>query len=456
MKTIFITSFNPFISRNILETDVLRLLKQQMDWRIVIFVPDYKKDYFVKNFGSRNVLIEGVKELSVAKQDIVFKYLAGSLIDTKTRWFHQRRKLSNDKNYFHYWFSCVLAKVFSKISLVIGLIRFFDFLFIEKDCFARYFSKYNPDLLFATDIFHNNDVHFLAEAKKHDVLTVGMVRSWDNITNKGLFRFKPDKLIVHNDIIKRETIKYENMKAKDIFISGMPQLDYYFKESRLPKGEFFARIGFDPSCRLIFFSPLGKRFIDTDGQVLEILKEALAQKLMPDDIRFLVRLPPNDDVVFNNFSPDSNFFIYKTGIPFKTDIFSDWEVTKNEWLTLADSLYYSSLVVVYASSLIIDAAAFDKPIVLISFDGFKVKDKLNSVNRFVNYYDHTKNMLKTHCCTVARSKEELIEGINMYLRDTKLYQPGRARLFREQVYKFDGQSAARIAGFIISQVNTLS
>ena len=65
MRTLFITSFHAHISRNILATPVLSILKSRQDLRLVILVPDYKVSYFEENFGppasGGNVLIEGFK-----------------------------------------------------------------------------------------------------------------------------------------------------------------------------------------------------------------------------------------------------------------------------------------------------------------------------------------------------------------------------------------------------------
>ncbi|MFY9493278.1 MAG: hypothetical protein WAP55_02280 [Minisyncoccia bacterium] len=452
MRTIFITSFNPFISRNILESDVLEAIKKTADCRIVIFCPDYKKDYFVKNFASENVLIEGIKDLPVRKQGIIFRYLSGSLLNTKTRFLHQKRKLSQDKDFFAYILSRFLAYFASKIPGVKSLARFLDHISINSVFFKPFFEKYEPDLVFCTDIFHNSDINLLAEAKKSGITVVGMVRSWDNITNKGLFRFTPDKLIVHNETIKSEVVKYQGMKSGNIFVGGMPQLDYYFNEPRISRLDFFKNIGFDPSCRLVFLGPLGKRFIETDWQILEILKNKSNEGSLPDDVRFLVRLPPNDKVELDYFLPSKRFFIYETGVSFKEGSFSDKEVTNKETIKLADSLFHSDLVVVYASSLIIDAVCFDKPVVCVSFDGFEKKDDLSSVGRFVKYYDHVKKMLKTNCCRVAENQDELVKNINLYLNNPQIDKDGRERFLREQAYKFDGSSGLRIGKFIVSML----
>ena len=58
MGTIFLTSFHPLISRNILMSGLPAMLSK--DRRVVVFVPAKKADYFRENFSGPNVIVEGV------------------------------------------------------------------------------------------------------------------------------------------------------------------------------------------------------------------------------------------------------------------------------------------------------------------------------------------------------------------------------------------------------------
>src|SRR3989344_4769139 len=89
-RTIFITSFNPFATRNVLFSDAFRVLSQQSDLRLVIFCPDYKKDYFQEKFRAANVIIEGVRTEVINKQDVLFGYLGRSINNTSTLVLHRK------------------------------------------------------------------------------------------------------------------------------------------------------------------------------------------------------------------------------------------------------------------------------------------------------------------------------------------------------------------------------
>ncbi len=447
VKTIFITSFNPFISRNILETDTLKSLSAEKNLRIVIFVPEYKKDYFSEKFGRGNILIEGIKDFAVSKQDIFFRYITSSLINSRTLLFHQREKLARDRNYFHYLLSRFFAVFMSQSKFFKRVVRLLDFLTIKKEYFSDYLEKYCPKLLFSTDIFHNLDTHFLAEAKNRHVPTVSMIRSWDNVTNKGIFRVKPDNLIVHNEIIKSQAIKHEDMKEQNIFVSGLPQFDHYFKGFQPSLREvFFKKIGLDHSKKTILFAPHGKRFHNTDWHILEIIKNKLDKNL-----QFIVRFPPNDTVEFNSFVPDHRFFIKKTGFPFPAREFKDNEVTFKDTLSLAEELYHSDLVINYGSTISIDAAVFNKPVILIAFDGWEKLPYEKSVRRFLEY-NHVNLLIQTGFFLVAKNEEELLNLVGRYLKKPIVNEAARNKLMNEQVWKVDGLSGERISGYIKSLI----
>ena len=134
-KTIFISSFNPFILRNILLGDVLSTLKKDDKVKIVIFVPDYKVDFFKKEIGAPNIIIEGIKTLPISRRDIIFRFITSSLINTSTVFVHKRVQLEYDGRTLRFLVSWLLMKIFSRFSIFKELIRCLDYAFIEKKYF---------------------------------------------------------------------------------------------------------------------------------------------------------------------------------------------------------------------------------------------------------------------------------------------------------------------------------
>lgn len=442
MTTLLVTSFNPFISRNLLCGDFLTTLKTRPDLRVVLIVPDYKKDFFEKNFGGGNVVVEGVPVEPPSRREVIFKYLASSLVWTRTIFVHKREKLAKDKKILRFLSSLFLMAIG---SLVIPrkICRAVDYWLAEPEKFTDLISKYSPELIFATDVFNDDDVRLLHAAKKANVLTTGMVRSWDNITTKGLFRAKPDKLAVHNEIIKKEAVRHCDMRAEDVPVVGLPQFDIYFQPSKLSREEFFRKLGLDPAKKLIMFSPFGNRFWDLDWQILEILKNSGHQ--------ILARMTPQDLVDLSKFQTAPNVYVDHPGQRFHEEKARDAELGKEDLQWLSDSLYYSDLVVTCGATLGLDALAFDKPVIMVGFDGLEGRPYIKSVNRFLKF-DHPQIIFQTGGFYTAKSKEEMFSKTGEYLKDPSLDREKRAKLKEIFYYKSDGRSGNRLGEFILSAI----
>lgn len=84
MKTIFLTAFTNFVVRNILDTEILRILKSEPGLRIVILAPDEEHDYLSKHFSAENVVVEGVRMLPVGTTKALISFICRSLVKTYT------------------------------------------------------------------------------------------------------------------------------------------------------------------------------------------------------------------------------------------------------------------------------------------------------------------------------------------------------------------------------------
>ncbi|MEK7640471.1 MAG: CDP-glycerol glycerophosphotransferase family protein [Patescibacteria group bacterium] len=442
MRTILISSFNPFISRNLFCGDFLTGLKSASDTRVILIVPDYKKDFFEKNFGGGNVSVEGVVIVSPSRREVMFKYLASSLVWTRTIFIHKREKLAKDKKGLRFLSSLFLMAVGS-LAIPRKICRALDYWLDKPEKFQALITKYSPSLIFATDVFNDDDVRLLHAAKSVGVPTVGMIRSWDNVTTKGLFRAKPSKLVVANEIIKKEAIGYCDMRAKDVSVVGLPQFDIYFKGGHQPREEFFKKINLDPNKKLIMFAPFGNRFWDLDWQILEILKKTGHQTL--------ARMTPQDLVDLSKFQPASNTRIDWPGQRFHENKARDAELGQEDLQWLSDSLYYSDLVVTCGATLGMDAAVFDKPVIMVGFDGLEKRPYIKSVNRFLKF-NHPQIVYRTGGFKVARSEKELHQMMEEYLKNPLLDQENRQKMIKEFCVYLDGKSGNRLGSYILGLV----
>ena len=142
-----------------------------------------------------------------------------------------------------------------------------------------------------------------------------------------------------------------------------------------------------------------------------------------------------------------NLILDKPG-RFNSSFLDRWNPTKADVIHLASTLKYSDLIINVSSTLVIEAAIFDTPIINIGFDGYQNKSYLESVRRYYDYYTHYLNIIKSGGVKIAKSPGELISLINQYLENPSLDKEGRKRIVQEQLWKFDGKSAERVAEYV--------
>ncbi|MEK7137942.1 MAG: hypothetical protein AAB787_00385, partial [Patescibacteria group bacterium] len=206
-RTIFITSFHGLVSR-VLLSGVLDYLQQQNNYRIILLVPDFKKAYFQEVFGRRpGIIIETVSREQLPWSALIFHKLSFVFLHTRTMKLI-RRSFRGYRHFYQIVLAQLMASGLGRWRVVRELFRAINYYLSGPPMFTGFFETYKPDLVFSTDVKELLDSQLLIEAKKRKVFTIGMVRSWDYLTGKGMVRIKPDKLVVHNRVIQAEAERY--------------------------------------------------------------------------------------------------------------------------------------------------------------------------------------------------------------------------------------------------------
>ncbi len=438
-KTIFVTSFFGLIGRNILATDFLKIIRSVENLRIVILTPEHKKDFYRQYFGSSNVIVEGVMDRFVSRIDNIFNSIFLNSLDSNSRKIHRLLELKKDKRYSIFLYHLFLSKTVGKSKLFRLWLRWFYFNFIPSLRFSYLFAKYKPDLVFSTDIFDPDDVDLMKEAKKRRVFTVGMIRSWDSITTKGLNKIIPDRLIVSTPGLKEEAACFNDISQEDIHVVGIPHYDNYIKDRKLSRGEVFKKLNLDPTKKVVFFAPPSSIYSKDDP-----IAEMIVHTLKTLDVQLLLRLYIVGGVNLGQIKPAPNKIAIDD--PGGEKNFSRADLILGD-AHLVDLLYHSDVVVAFASTLAIDAIVFDKPVVFIGFD-VTPKPYWESLCRFYDY-DHQRAILRTGGIRLAQNTGELIEFVSMYLSNPKLDEDGRRKVIEERCWKLDGKSSERLADIIL-------
>ena len=117
-----------------------------------------------------------------------------------------------------------------------------------------------------------------------------------------------------------------------------------------------------------------------------------------------------------------------------------WDLPKKDTEHLAQLMTAADVVVTPCSTLSIDAACVDTPIINVFFDGETPVHPGVSARRFM-HYTHYAHILDTGGIAKAMNIEDFVRMTDAYFENPRLDSAGRQNILRQQFNQIDGQAA---------------
>jgi CDP-glycerol glycerophosphotransferase (TagB/SpsB family) len=253
---------------------------------------------------------------------------------------------------------------------------------------------------------------------------------------------------VHSETERQEALRLHGVPERQIRVVGIPHYDRYVDGSRTPRDNFCAPLGIPADRRIVLFAPTGDRYLahnTVDRDIVEFLDATL-----PYDCHLLVRLPPTDSVASLDGFVSKRTTIERPSTRFGT--LKNIELASGDDDHLADTLHWSDVVVSGPSTIAVDAAFFDKPVILIGFDGKDKRSYYDGVRRYYDY-DHWQPVVESGGVRLVESEQALREALDAYVRDPKLDAEGRMRIVVAEAYQSDGNATERLAQVLLGMIS---
>lgn len=453
MKTIFLSINRGLLARNILRTDAFRILRDHSDIRIVIFVPPGIPNYFRREFEAKGkVVLEEIHPFKYGafRRFIFLPFLQGLLFTDTTKIIYkygsrQVKRLST----ISYAFRHALYTLLRRFASLKRAVRWVEFHWYKDAHYDNYFNTYEPDLVFTPTIMSVADLALLKSAKRRGIHHVAMPKSWDHL-DKFLHPFVPECFIVHNRYLKDAAIKLQEYPPASVLISGHPQFDMYVEREHLMSREDFCRkLRLDPSRKLIMFGSAGV-WTPQDEDVVEMLYQWIMEGSLRESCALLIR-PHSADCHkkrFERFKGRPNLAVVDYRV---TDYFPDhWDPSEEEMVEFVNVLAHMDLNINSFSTLTLDAACFDKPVVNVAFDIEKTpfKDSIIHMYERANY----REVVESGAVRMAYSAEIFKAELDRYLEHPE-YEQKERRVLRERLCgTLDGKAGDRIARHLLHLV----
>ena len=315
--------------------------------------------------------------------------------------------------------------------------------------YRREFENSKPRVLFCSHQRPPIILPAVLAARELGIPTATFIFSWDNLTSKGRIAAPFDHFLVWSDLMKAELLRYyPDVRPDRVHVVGTPQFDPYADASLLwTREEFFARIGADPARPLLCYSGGDHGTCPEDPAHVRVLMELVRSGRIQRRPQVLVRPAPVDDgkryaEVRNAFS--ELIFAQPAWIhPDKGDWSGVFPLRKDVQF-LANLTHHTDVNVNLASTMTLDFAVHDKPVVNVAFDVADPPPLGEPLWDLYYQFEHYRPVVELGAARFARSPAELAEHINAYLAEPGLDREARRRLVELEVGVPVGQSSARI------------
>ena len=222
------------------------------------------------------------------------------------------------------------------------------------------------------------------------------------------------------------------IRAEKVAVVGSPQFDFHLAPELLEdRATYCRRLGLDPSQPYIVIGTGTRKWLPNEPAGVVQIVDALSRRLAHCQV--LVRLHPKDDgqrwrehaeffarhrTVLQHTSPPTH--MDNGGFVPPTDFFRDQ----------INCLKHAAVVLNTASTLTVDAAILDRPVICFGYDTQCDPKFPNGRALEYSQSNHYRTLVETGGVRVVRALEECLAAIEHYLRHPECDREGRDKIVR--------------------------
>jgi hypothetical protein len=443
---VFMTVSTPWAIRNYFQTGVVRRLSE--DVGVIVLTTDLLARCLARDGHDSYVEIavwdsgEEPTPWRLARQLRKKLYMESQRIQTEKIWsryarrpFYQRASAP---------FIAAAARLINPGRLL-QLARKLDLGLNRSNVFGDRFCGAAPALLFATHADTYFEEAVLRSALSNGVGAALMVLSWDHLSTKVVLGDNYRRVMVWTELQRDEVLANYSWYAPDqVRVVGIPHYDAYFRPSTSSRSTWCARHGLDPAKRTIVFYSMPQSRHQSQHLIVSRLAAAIESGTdLPPDLQILIKCHPFDEPEIYRGVLERHRGVKIFATPVAGDPTTHWVPAADEINAARDCLAFADVTTNIYSTVTIEAALFDKPIVHIAFDAAPLKPGRIPCREYYNF-THFKPIVEMGASTLAYDQEELHGAVRRALENPGERSAQRRALAKRFLGPLDGNSSERL------------
>jgi hypothetical protein len=235
---------------------------------------------------------------------------------------------------------------------------------------VQFVDAVRPDVVLLSPVVDaaSDQVEFIKAARRLGIPSAACIASWDNLTNKGVLRLQPDRVLVWNEAQRREAVEYHGARPERVVVTGAQLFDRWFAAApSTTRADFCQRTGLPNDAPFVLFTGSSSFIAESGAEVEFVRRWAERLRSHPDpllrDVNILVRPHPYNCHAWSaaDLSAVGAAVYPRMGLS---------PVDASNRAVFYDSLYHSAAVVGINTTAMIEAAIIGRPVLSIHAQEF--------------------------------------------------------------------------------------
>jgi len=319
--------------------------------------------------------------------------------------------------------------------------------------YSHLFDRYRPALVVASTAGWRLDRYILREAATRGIRTAAAIVGWDNPSSYSLSGARIDHVTCWSDQQVTELVLGSDWSPERVHVGGIPSYDGYVRKAWLqPREAYFAQHRLDPNrkllcyaCSFVSFSP--------NYQNVEALARMVREDTLGEPCQLLVRLHPNHFMDNHLFAGErdriealaraASHVRVVQPVPLGGEL---GHYSGEDMPEKTSMLAYADVFLTVYSTMVVEAAIHDRPIVSVCLDapkGWDTPRKYSLPLSKIGGWPTHDRFREARAGSVALDEAQLRQAIQAGLANPGGQREARQAFLRQEITYLDGSAGSR-------------